>query len=142
MYTPSKQHDASAKKELRGQAGQWLRELREMRALSQRDLASRIGAHYTFISAIEGGRGRIAPDRYLSWANALEVEPRNFVHRLMSYYDPVTYGILFEVGGSPPKIDSELSSKRSSWLSTMFSVLGRRRGPDVDTAECSVSQPR
>ena len=52
--------------------------------------------YYTFISQLETGRGRIPPDRYLAWAHALGVDKREFVRTLMSYYDPVTYSILFD----------------------------------------------
>jgi transcriptional regulator with XRE-family HTH domain len=77
-------------------AGLWLRELREKRGLSQRQLASLVGAeYYTFISQLETGRGRIPPDRYRQWAGALGVDVVDFVRTLMQYYDPVTYDILF-----------------------------------------------
>src|SRR5262249_7871765 len=83
--------------ELRREAGRWLKELREAQGLSQRNLAELIGAeYYTFVSQLESGRGRIPPDRYLDWAKALGVEPREFVRALMRYYDPVTYAIVFE----------------------------------------------
>src|SRR5262249_19194658 len=84
-------------RELRREAGRWLRELREAQGLSQRGLADLVGAeYYTFVSQLESGRGRIPPDRYLVWARALGLEPRPFVCTLMRYYDPVTYAILFE----------------------------------------------
>jgi len=70
--------------------------LREKRGLSQRELAQKVGAkYYTFISQLEHGRGRIPPDRYHVWADALGVEPCAFVRGLMAYYDPVTHDILF-----------------------------------------------
>jgi transcriptional regulator with XRE-family HTH domain len=82
--------------ELRKAGGQWLRDLRERRGLSQRDLARLVGAeYYTFISQLETGRGRVPPDRYLLWANALAVDPRDFVQQLLAFYDPVTHQILF-----------------------------------------------
>ena len=86
---------------LRKEAGRWLRELREKRGLSQHQLAEIVGAEdYSLISRLENGhRGHIPPDRYLHWAYALGVEPRIFVRRLMSYYDPVTYKIIFPVPG-------------------------------------------
>lgn len=87
---------ATLTRKLRAQAGCWLRELRERRGLSQRELAEKVGAeYYTFISQLETGRGRIPPDRYLAWAHALGVEPREFVRELMYYYDPMTYSIVF-----------------------------------------------
>jgi transcriptional regulator with XRE-family HTH domain len=82
---------------LRRDAGQWLKHLREVRGLSQRDLADKVGVeYYTFISQVESGRGRIPPDRYRLWADALGVPARDFVRKLMRYYDPVTYRILFD----------------------------------------------
>jgi transcriptional regulator with XRE-family HTH domain len=82
---------------LRRDAGHWLRELREARGLSQRQLAAQVGVeYYTFVSQLETGRGRIPPDRYRIWAEALGVSPRDFVVKLLRFYDPVTYAILFE----------------------------------------------
>jgi transcriptional regulator with XRE-family HTH domain len=93
---PQKISDADVG-ELRRGAGQWLKHLRESKGLSQRDLAERVGVeYYTFISQVESGRGRIPPDRYRVWAKALGIPPREFVTRLMRFYDPVTYRILFE----------------------------------------------
>ena len=96
MYEKSHGVSVDLAHKLREQSGLWLRQLREKRGLSQRELARRVGApFYTFISQIEHGRGRIPPDRYLVWAVALGVEPHKFVRELMSYYDPVTYSIVF-----------------------------------------------
>src|SRR5262245_39456490 len=99
MYTNPQRRTAKLTQKLRNQAGEWLRELRERRGLSQRQLAQIVGADYhTFISQVENGRGRIPPDGYLVWASALGVEPREFVRALMSYYDPATYNIVFGDG--------------------------------------------
>jgi len=96
MYSHPQRRTARLTQKLRAQAGCWLRELRETRGLSQRELAQKVGAeYYTFISQLENGRGRIPPDRYLAWASALGVEPREFVRELMYYYDPMTYSIVF-----------------------------------------------
>jgi transcriptional regulator with XRE-family HTH domain len=101
MYTHPQRRSAKLTQKLRSEAGRWLRELREKRGFSQRELAKKVGAeHYTFISQLELGRGRIPPDRYLVWADALGIKPSEFVRRLMSYYDPVTYSIIF---GRPPR---------------------------------------
>lgn len=90
------QRSADQSKHLRQQAGQWLRSLREDRRLTQRDLAERIGLrYYTFISQIESGQGRIPPEQYEAWANALGLNPQEFVKTLMMYYDPHTYRLLF-----------------------------------------------
>ena len=66
MYSHPQRLSSKITKELRGQAGSWLRELREKRGLSQRQLANKVSAeYYTFISQLETGRGRIPLDRYL-----------------------------------------------------------------------------
>lgn len=83
--------------EKRKEGGRWLKQLREKAGLSQRDLAQLIDTeYYTFISQLENGRGRIPPDKYVVWSNAVNIQPREFVKTLMRYYDPVTFDILFE----------------------------------------------
>ena len=80
----------------RRKAGAWLRQLRESRGFTQRQLAVRVGIeYYTFISQIEAGRGRIPADRYQKWAGVLEIEPRSFVKKMLLFYEPATYQILF-----------------------------------------------
>jgi transcriptional regulator with XRE-family HTH domain len=96
VYTNAQRRSDPDVQELRKAAGAWLRGLREHRGLSQRDLASLVGAeYYTFISQLETGRGRVPPDRYESWAKALNINPRTFVKTLLGYYDPITYHFLF-----------------------------------------------
>lgn len=83
--------------QLRREGGRWLKQCRENAGLSQRQLAELVGAeYYTFISQLETGRGRIPPDRYHLWAEALGIPPKEFVRNVLRFYDPVTYGILFE----------------------------------------------
>ena len=99
MYSHPQQGAGQEAQRLRQQAGQWLRDLRKGRNLSQRDLARLVQVeYYTFISQIEAGKGRIPPDRYTVWAEALGVAPREFVKTILRYYDPVTYEILFSNG--------------------------------------------
>ncbi len=101
MYSNPQKLSSPEVLQLRREAGSWLKELREGQGLSQRQLADRVGAeYYTFISQLEAGRGRIPPDRYLVWAEALGVEPRRFVKTLLRYYDPVTHSILFGEDGA------------------------------------------
>ena len=99
MYSNPQKLSSSEVVELRREAGRYLRGLREDKGLSQRGLAELVGAeYYTFISQIESGRGRIPPDRYLDWAKALDVNARELVQKLLQWYDPVTYSILFDGG--------------------------------------------
>jgi hypothetical protein len=96
MYSSHQQISSPEVFELRKEAGLWLKELREKRGLSQRQMAEKVGGnYYTFISQLESGRGRIPPNRYLAWAEVLGVEPKFFVRNLLRSYDPVTYSILF-----------------------------------------------
>ncbi|MFG1432366.1 helix-turn-helix transcriptional regulator [Xanthobacter sp. V2C-4] len=84
------------RRELRLQAGAWLRAQREAVGLSQREFAERVGAiYYTFVSQIEAGRGRIPSERYEAWARALKLEPRLFATKMLGFYDPATYALIF-----------------------------------------------
>jgi transcriptional regulator with XRE-family HTH domain len=81
---------------LRMAAGIWLKERREAAGLTQRDLANALQFdYYTFISQLENGRGKIPPAKYRDWAQAVGMDERVFMKKLLSFYDPVTYGILF-----------------------------------------------
>jgi transcriptional regulator with XRE-family HTH domain len=96
MYSHPQQAGGHDVQRLRKEAGKWLKNLRVQRGLTQRDLAEKVGLdYYTFISQLEVGRGRIPPDRYEIWAEALGMNPSVFVKSLMQYYDPETYRILF-----------------------------------------------
>lgn len=89
--------EGSSSADLRKEAGRWLRARRCELGLSQRELAHRVNMeYYTFISQIEGGRGRVPADRLRDWSDALEMAPREFAKKLMMYYDPYTYEMLFE----------------------------------------------
>jgi transcriptional regulator with XRE-family HTH domain len=71
----------------RRDAGNWLRALRERRGLSQRELAKRVGIrYYTLIAQHEHGRGRIPSTKYLVWAQALGIEPDEFIRGLTSFF--------------------------------------------------------
>jgi transcriptional regulator with XRE-family HTH domain len=81
---------------LRQAAGLYLRGLREAAGLSQRAFAKEVGIeHYTFISQIESGRGRVPPAQMGEWARVLKVAPRVFAVNMMRYYDPVTFELIF-----------------------------------------------
>jgi transcriptional regulator with XRE-family HTH domain len=96
MYGNPQRRSATSVQELRREGGRWLRQCREAAGLSQRQLAELVGAeYYTFISQLETGRGRIPPDRYQVWAEALKISPKEFVRDILRFYDPITYSILF-----------------------------------------------
>lgn len=90
--------EVPAAKQLRRQAGAWLKELRAKAGLSQMELAQQLGLkYYTFISQVENGFGRVPTESMESWAVALGVEPSAFAKHLLSYYEPELYRLLFEV---------------------------------------------
>jgi transcriptional regulator with XRE-family HTH domain len=89
---------APATKELRRQAGTWLKELRGRAGLSQLQLAERLNLkYYTFVSQVENGFGRVPTESMEAWARALDVEPPAFARQLLSFYDPELHRLLFEV---------------------------------------------
>jgi transcriptional regulator with XRE-family HTH domain len=92
---------------LRKRAGAYLRRLREAQELTQLDVAERVGFRYTqMIGQIENGRGRLPPDRYVDYAKALKVDPKEMVRRLLWYYDPFTAAVLFQGDEKPGKDES------------------------------------
>ena len=101
MLSESRKNDvANDVSALRKKAGTWLRERRIAVGLSQRELAHRVSMeYYTFISQIEAGRGRVPAERFKEWADALEMDPREFAITLMRYYDPHSFDMIFGAGG-------------------------------------------
>lgn len=96
MYSHPQRRDSAVVQALRRQGGAWLKSLRENLGLSQSQLARRLGSdHYTFISQLETGRGRIPHDRYKDWAEALEIPPHVLARELLRYYDPMVFELLF-----------------------------------------------
>lgn len=86
---------------LRKEAGAYVKGLREKAGITQAQLAKSLGLeYYTLISQIENGKTRVPPDQMLRWAQELDVEPRLFGQRLLQYYDPFMWQLLF---GPPPK---------------------------------------
>ena len=109
---------------LRRECGVWLREKREAAGLSQRELANKVGfEYYTFISQIEGGRGRVPPERYEIYAIALELDPRDFVMTMMRYNDPISYEILFGERVYPQKKTSKAEPMSMDDLARRLSLI-------------------
>lgn len=102
MYAHQTKLGTEEVQELRREGGRYVRALREAAGLSQRQLAAKIEVEfYTFVSQIETGRGRIPPDSYRIWADALGIDVKEFVRNLMRFYDPITHGILFAEAPRP-----------------------------------------
>ncbi|MEX0752879.1 MAG: helix-turn-helix transcriptional regulator [Xanthobacteraceae bacterium] len=89
---------AQKAKQLRKDAGTWLKGLRGRAGMSQIELAERLGLkYYTFVSQVENGFGRVPTELIEAWARALGQEPSIFARRLLAYYDPELHRLLFEV---------------------------------------------
>lgn len=94
---PSAGLDAS---ELRKLAGQYLKELRLSAGLSQRDVAVALEApYYTIVSQIEAGRTRLPTSKISSVARLFDLEPHDLAKRLMQFYDPHLWEIVWGPGG-------------------------------------------
>ena len=88
--------DSAEPKQLRKQAGDWLKQRRADVGLSQADLAARLGLkYYTFISQVENGFSRVPTELIGAWAEQLGLEPRAFTRHLLMYYEPELHRLLF-----------------------------------------------
>lgn len=84
-------------RDLRKEAGAYIKRLREAAGLTQADMAERMGyKFYTRVSQIERGAGRVPPEEFVAFAEALGVEPKSFVEELLRCYDPVIHYFAFE----------------------------------------------
>ena len=83
-------------KDLRRQAGQWLKAAREAAGLTQAELAEQVGLrYYTFVSQVESGLGRVPIDLQAAWATALGEDRQAFAKHLLGFYEPELYRLLF-----------------------------------------------
>ncbi|PWS34043.1 XRE family transcriptional regulator [Falsiroseomonas bella] len=85
--------------------GLYIRDLRMRRGLTQAELAKAVGmTYYTSISAIEVGRNVVPSERYMAFAEALDVDPRIFGRRVLALTNPWMHAMLF---ASRPKEEIE-----------------------------------
>lgn len=93
-------------KRLQLELGAYMRQLREAKGLTQRQLAAQVGVTDNHISDIENGVRKMSPERYVQFAKVLGVERPEFGKRILLHYDPFTYELLF--GGR--KVEAILSA--------------------------------
>src|SRR5882757_2800164 len=87
---------ATEARQLRKQAGDWLKQRRADAGLSQADLAAKLGLkYYTFISQVENGFSRVPTETMAAWATELGLEPAAFAKHLLLYYEPELHRLLF-----------------------------------------------
>lgn len=90
------QHNSTNAKKLRSKAGAYLKGLRIAADLTQKELAERSGLNwFTMVGQIESGKVRLPPEKYVSMARALNVEPSELVKKVLPFYDPFTFSALF-----------------------------------------------
>ena len=83
-------------RQLRKEAGDWLKQRRADAGLSQVALAARLGLkYYTFISQVENGFSRVPTETMEAWATQLGLEPAAFAKHLLLYYEPELHRLLF-----------------------------------------------
>ena len=83
-------------RQLRKQAGDWLKQRRADAGLSQVALAELLGMkYYTFISQVENGFSRVPTEAMEAWAIQLGLEPSEFAKHLLLYYEPELHRLLF-----------------------------------------------
>lgn len=88
---------AAVTKNLRQEAGRWLKASREAAGLTQAELAERVGLrYYTFVSQVESGVGRLPIETQAAWAKALRLDEAEFARTLLAYYEPELHRLLFE----------------------------------------------
>ena len=87
---------AAQSKQLRQEAGRWLKARREAAGLTQAEVAEKVGLrYYTFVSQVESGVGRAPIEAQAAWAAALGVDPAEFARTLLRFYEPELHRLLF-----------------------------------------------
>lgn len=80
----------------RQEAGRWLKQLREAKGLAQPDVAKLLDKKYfTTISQWERGIQAVPAEDWAPYARLLGVKPKDFAKRLLRWYDPHVWEILF-----------------------------------------------
>lgn len=79
----------------RRKVGAYVRDLREGRGLTQRELGKAVGIGSNAVSAIELGRNPIPPERYGAFAEALGANPKKFGLFLLEWTDPWLFGLIY-----------------------------------------------
>lgn len=83
-------------RQMRREAGRWLSSKREQAGMTQAQVAEHVGyRYYTFVSQVEGGHGRVPAEHFELWAQAVGIDPQEFTKKLLGFYEPDIYRLLF-----------------------------------------------
>ena len=81
---------------LKMELGDYIRQARLANNMTQSDLAQAVGMeYYTAISAIEVGRNTVPPERYYDFAEALGLDPVEFVQKILELTNPWAHAMLY-----------------------------------------------
>ena len=84
--------ERESKEERRKAAASYLRELRSIAGITQKELADNLGYRYTtVISQVETGIIRLPPDKLVPWAESLKQSPKEFARKILAFYEPEWY---------------------------------------------------
>lgn len=75
--------------------GSYVKELREAKGLTQRQLAALVGVIDNHVSDVENGVREISPERYEKFADVLGVPHCIFAVRILRHYCPFMHKMLF-----------------------------------------------
>lgn len=95
-YTHPQHGSGEDARKRRKEAGKILRNRRLELEKTQREVAKEVGIeYYTMVSQIETGTVRLPPDMMEDYARCLQMDPSDLTKKMMYYYDPVTWKLLF-----------------------------------------------
>lgn len=99
---------------LRRELGRELKARREELGLTLQEVAVAVGYdYYNYVYAVESGKGSISSERYVDWARALKLDPKQFGKRMLAAYDPWNYDLLFGSGEGRVPAQAEDASARA-----------------------------
>jgi transcriptional regulator with XRE-family HTH domain len=64
--------------------GQAMAELRRQRGMTQREVAQRMGVHYTTVAHYEMANNRMLLHSFIEWCRIVDVDPLHVLHWVMA----------------------------------------------------------
>ena len=90
--------------QLKKQQGAYLKDLRNASGLTQAEVAKALDCQWpSMVGGFEGGRFNLPPEKYLTFAQTVGVDPQEFVKNMLRWHNPWAYSILFPGEAVSPK---------------------------------------
>lgn len=103
---PNYRAKGEAAKALRKEAGKYLKACRTQAGMTQIQAATEMGqVYFTFVSQLEQGRHRLAPEQWAELARIYGQDVKKFATTLLAYYDPSVYACIFG-DQEPPGVET------------------------------------